>query len=95
MNILSLSKLMILPVTRQREREKEYRVGTKLPFTTKGGRFCEREFLALSKFMLFQALLPQIIKNLPSIIDCEPIRSFKKLFWQNLPPLGQRLFCCC
>ena len=27
-------------------------------------------------------------KDLPFIIGCEPIRSFKKLFSQNLPPLG-------
>ena len=81
---------MILPIIR--EREKEYRVGTKLPFTTKGGRFCEREFLALSKFMLFQALLPQIIKIFPSIIGCEPIRSFKKLFWQNFHLWGKGYF---
>ena len=28
------------------------------------------------------------IRDLPSIIDSEPIRSFKKLFLHNLPNLG-------
>ena len=28
------------------------------------------------------------IKDLPSIIDCEPIILFKKLFSQSLPSLG-------
>ena len=36
-----------------------------------------REFLALSRFMLCRPCLPQI-KDLPTIIDCELIRSFKK-----------------
>ena len=29
------------------------------------------------------------VKDLPSIIGCEPIRRFKKLFSQNLLPLGK------
>ena len=31
-------------------------------------------------------------KDLPSNIGCEPIRSYKKLFSQNLPPLGKGNF---
>ena len=46
-----------------------------------------RELFALSWFILcWPRLLP--IKDLPSIVGCEPIRSFKKLFSQNMAPLG-------
>ena len=34
------------------------------------------------------------LKDLPFIIGCEPINSFKRLFSQNMPPLGQGVFCC-
>ena len=40
-----------------------------------------------SEFIASSTRLPQI-KDLPSIIGCEPIRNFKKLFLQMLAPLG-------
>ena len=64
-------------------------VGSKITFTPKGNIFFEENFLRY----LDLCYVPQI-KDLPSIIGCEPIRGFKKLFSQNLPLLGLRVFCC-
>ena len=63
--------------------------GSKIPFSPR--------FLILRKeFIAYLNCYPRQlkIKDLPSIIGCEPIRSFKKLFSQNLPPLRLRVFCC-
>ena len=46
----------------------------------------EKNFFALFRLMLCYPRLPQM-KYLPSIIGCEPIRSFNELFSKNQPPL--------
>ena len=59
----------------------------KYPLPPKSGRFCEKNSLCYLDLCYVNPRQPQI-KDLPSIIDCEPIRSFKKEFSQNLTPLG-------
>ena len=61
----------------------------KYPLPPKMADFAKRISGVIYRFMVCYLRLPQI-KDLPSIIGCEPIRSFKKLYPQNLPPLGLR-----
>ena len=67
-------------------------IDSKIPFTLNMWQILRGGFLALSSFTLCYPGQLQI-KDLPSIIDCEPIRSFMKLFSQNPQPyLGERVF---
>ena len=59
-------------------------ISIKIPFTPKGGRLCEKNFLRYLDLLQ--------IKGLSSIIGFEPIRSVKKLFSQNLQILGKGYF---
>ena len=64
-------------------------IDSKISFTPKVGRFGEENFLRyLGLSMLcYKPAYHILIEDLPSIIGCEPIRNFKKLFLQYLPTL--------
>ena len=61
--------------------------GSKMPFTPKVADYAKTISCVIQ---IYAMLIPlhTYFKDLPSILGCEPITSFKKLPSQNLPPLG-------
>ena len=61
-----------------------YSISSEIPFTLKSARFCEVNFSSYLDLCYVNPSLPQI-KDLPSFIRNEIIRSFKKLFPKICP----------
>ena len=62
-------------------------LASKFPLPPTVADFIEENFLRYLDLFYVNPRLPQI-EDLPSIIGCQPIKSFNKLSSQNLPPWG-------